>query len=87
MSKLQQIFCQNLCTTKEKNKMYSMKKILKLLSQKYPTNYTKGMNPVIVIYDDESGRIIKDAQEGLYEGSNLLFSFSTIKELVKHLQS
>lgn len=65
----------------------SLKIILKLMEKKYPTNYSKGMNPVLVIYDDESGRIVKDALCSMYKSGNTLFAFSSIEELMEHLKS
>lgn len=65
-----------------------LKEILRLMAEKYPTNYRKGLNPVLFIYDDESGRILKDAQESAYTGynNNSLFEFTSIDGLIKHLQ-
>lgn len=67
-----------------------IKKILKLMEKKYPTNYKKGINPALFIYNDESGRILKDAMNPAYGGElaqeNLLFDFHNVDELVAHLQ-
>ena len=66
--------------------MTSIQRILKLLGEKYPTDYTKGMNPILVIYDDESGGILRDAQKSIYGSNNRFFEFSDIEHLVKHLE-
>ena len=66
--------------------MRSIQRILKLLSEKYPANYEYGMNPILVIYDDESGRILRNAQRSIYDSNNNLFEFSNIEELIKHLE-
>lgn len=65
--------------------MNMLKRILKLMEQKYPTNFETGMNPALVIYDDESGRIVKDTQFEIYSSDNCLYSFSNIDELYQHL--
>lgn len=62
--------------------MKSLKTILKLLSEKYPSD--RSQNPAILIYDDESGRIAKFADDPY---NKALFMFSSIEELVKHLES
>ena len=59
-----------------------LKKILKLMEQKYPQS-DFGLVAVL-IYDDEAGRIINHATEP-YDHAALL-EFGSIKELVKHLQ-
>ena len=66
--------------------MTSIQRILKLMSEKYPTNYKEGMNPVLVIYDDESGRIVKNGSEDMYDNNNSFFDFSDVEHLVKHLE-
>lgn len=65
-----------------------LKKILRLMEEKYPTDYRKHMNPVLFIYDDGSGRILKEAQERAYGNgnSNTLFEFNTLDELIQYLQ-
>lgn len=60
-----------------------LKEILALMAKKYPTNYMEGQNPALLIYDDESGRISNDATRP-YDST--LFDFSSIEELVAHLQ-
>lgn len=60
--------------------------ILNLLAKKYPTDYKNGINPALLIYGDESGKIIKNALHFAYEYENRLFQFDTIDELVLHLQ-
>jgi hypothetical protein len=63
-----------------------IKKILGLLAKKHPTNYKRGVNPAILIYDDESGRIFRDASNpGTYSSENTLLEFASIKELVDYL--
>lgn len=62
-----------------------IKKILDLLSKKHPTDYKRGINPAIFIYDDGSGKIVRDALVHPYENRNFLFEFSTVDELVDYL--
>ena len=66
--------------------MRSIQRILKLLGKKYPYNESEEINAALFIYDDGSGRIVKDVQEYVYERGNTLFSFLDIEELVKHLE-
>lgn len=56
----------------------SLKDILKLMEQKYP-----GMT-ALLIYDDESGRIVDEAERPYDQDP--LFEFSHIEDLVQHLQ-
>lgn len=62
----------------------TMKDILELLSKKYPE--TEDNCPALLIYDDESGRIVRDAVSDCYSSSNCLYAFDNIDELVAHLQ-
>lgn len=66
----------------------NMQYLLKLLEQKYPAKHSEGMNPAILIYNDESGRIVKNALNSAYEPdrSNSLYEFYSLEELYKHLQ-
>lgn len=58
-----------------------IKHLLKLLEKKYPTG-----NRALLIYDDESGRIIDKAFNHPYEDGNTLFEFDNVDELVSHLE-
>lgn len=59
-----------------------LKKILKLLSEKYPEHQYGLVS--IIIYDDEAGRITNKSTEP-YDWP-ALYEFGSIKDLVKHLQ-
>lgn len=63
-----------------------LQQVLKLMEKKYPMNIKEETNPVLVIYDDESGKIIRNATYGMYDKGNSLFEFSSISELLEHLE-
>ncbi len=58
-----------------------LKTILELMKNKYSDNT---VNVVLLIFDDESGRITNDP-ENPYEDTPL-FEFESIEELTTHLQ-
>jgi hypothetical protein len=58
----------------------TLRYILKLMEKKYPGQ------TVLLIYDDESGRIVKSLLNDIYEENNVWFAFSTMEELVAHLE-
>lgn len=63
-----------------------LKEILELMAKKYPADYKNGTNPALLIYDDESGLIVRDAGREPYEQGNKLYTFRDIDALVEHLQ-
>ena len=63
-----------------------LEKILKLVAKKYPADETMPLGAILFIFDDESGRIVKHATGSAYDYDNLLFDFSTVEELIKHLE-
>lgn len=67
------------------NNRTSLVTILKLIENKYPAN--EHQSPVLFIYDDESGAILKDSQVNPYEHGNRLFNFGSVEQLVEHLKS
>lgn len=65
-----------------------IKKALNLLNKKHPGMIDGELGyPAIVIYDDESGRVVKNAAKLIYEDNNILFEFSSLEELEKYLRS
>lgn len=65
----------------------TLSQVLKLLHEKYPDDYEKGMWPALVVYDDESGQIVKDMSREIYSiTGNSLFVFKSLAELYTHLE-
>ena len=63
-----------------------IQELLKLIHKKYPDSWTDmGMWPVLWIFDDGSGKIIKDATIDVYAEGNVLFDFQNLQELIDHL--
>lgn len=58
--------------------------LLELMKNKYGADYYQA---AILIYDDGSGRIVKDAIKDNYDKSNEAFSFHSVDELIEHLES
>lgn len=64
----------------------TLQQILQLIKQKYPPNIRDGIWPALLIYDDESGGIVKDATQPVYGNyQNFLFEFLSVQELIDHL--
>ena len=65
-----------------------IKELLTMLHKKYPDSWADlGMWPVLWIFDDGSGTIIKDATVDVCADGNTLFEFKNVQELIDHLQS
>lgn len=59
-----------------------MKKILELMKKNYPGN------TVLFIYDDESGRLLKDGSKDSYDyDGNVYFDFSSLDDLTVKLSN
>ena len=62
----------------------NLNKILQLMATKYPCDGIQ--TPVLLIFDDGSGWIVDGAGIRPCDYPNPLFEFSTVEELVKHLE-
>lgn len=65
----------------------TLQEILKLMEKKHPSECSKGINPVLFLYDDGSGRILKNSIESPFAHSNILYNFEDVESLIAHLES
>lgn len=54
------------------------------MAKKYPWDGTQ--NPVLFIFDDGSGGIVNGGGIRPCDYPNILFDFSTVEDLIKHLE-
>lgn len=63
----------------------SLQEILTLFGKKYPESEDGWSFPALLIYDDGTGRIIKNPDRPYGNSEDLLFSFGSVEELIGHL--
>jgi hypothetical protein len=58
-----------------------MKEILELMAKNFP------FPSVLMIYDDESGRLLKDGTKFAYDKENVYFCFNNLEQLKEYLSN
>jgi len=62
------------------------KKLLKLLEKINESELSEGLFPVIVMYDDGSGRVVQNIHKDVYDTRNCMLYFNNLKELKRKMK-